>query len=380
MTNRLMITIDVEAFPRRAEKDHVERLIWGRYPDGRGGIGEMMSIADKYGVKLVMFLDYVEEFLWGEQIQDVAREIHARGHDLQLHSHPEIFPDSFWEERGLPRLKLANNATDAQADAMFEFLCSRQLAATGVAPVAFRGGGYRYGPATVRAMGRHGIRLNSSYVATSDNQLFKAGRLPQYRWDNGCYEAPVSCLNLYKAQEKFYHLNFNHSSCQDLPRMMVALESFYRQMGDGAIAVLVMHSWSFSKEREDGHFSAPLQENLARFEQFLQAIQGKVEVIDSVTALRLMEDGEVPVAGEVTIDAMAQGEAAFRRTTPVELMHDRDAYYRRLSAAERLAMMVSKAKFQLDRLRPRRWRKKLLKKLGAKAARVAAFGTTPRSK
>lgn len=379
MTNRLMITVDVEAFPRRAEKDHVDRLIWGRYPEGRGGIGEMMSIADKYGVKLVMFLDYVEEFLWGEQIQEVAREIHARGHDLQLHSHPEIFPDSFWEERGLPRLKLANNATDEQADAMFAYLRSRQLAATGVAPLAFRGGGYRYGPATVRAMGRHGVKLNSSYVATSDNQLFKAGRLPQYRWDNGCVEVPVSCLSLYKAQEKFYHLNFNHSSCQDLPRMMMALESFYRQMGDGAIAVLVMHSWSFSKELENGHFSPPLPENIARFEQFLQALQGKVEVIDSATALSLIERGKVPLAGEVRIDMMAQGAAAFTRTTAVEQQHDENAYYRRLSRVERLAMLREKARFQLSRLHPQRWRNKLLKKLG-KAARSAGLGTTTRSK
>lgn len=361
MKNRLMITVDVEAFPKRAEKDHVERLIWGRYPDRCGGIGEMMSIADKYGVKLVMFLDYVEEYLWGEQIQEVAREIHARGHDLQLHSHPENFPDSFWEERSIPRLKLANNATDEQADAMLQFLRERQLRATGVAPIAYRGGGYRYGAATVRALGRHGIRLNSSYVATSDNQLFKAGRLRQYRWDNGCLEAPISCMSLYKSQEKFYHLNFNHSSCSDVRQMMLSLEAFYRQMGDDAIAVMVMHSWSFSKELENGHFSTPLPENIERFERFLQAIADKVEVIDSAAAVRLIESGAAPVAGTVSISAMGEGEAALQRTAPVEEVQDPDAFYRKQPLAERLATQLAGWQMRLRGAHPRRWRKHIVK-------------------
>lgn len=368
MTNRLMITVDVEAFPRRAEKDHVERLIWGRYPDGRGGIGEMMSIADKYGVKLVMFLDYIEEYLWGEQITEVAREIHARGHDLQLHSHPENFPDSFWEERGIPRLKVPGNATDEQADAMMQFLCERQLRATGVAPIAYRGGGYRYGPATVRAMGRHGVRLNSSYVATSDNQLFKAGRLPQYRWDNGCLEVPISCMTLLPAKKRFQHLNFNHSSCDDLRRMMMSLEAFYRQMGDDAIAVMVMHSWSFSREQANGHFSTPLPEYLERFEKFLQAIAGKVEVIDSATAVRLLDSGAVPLAGTVSIGAMADGSAAVHRTIPIELSRDPDVWYRHLPVAERMARRFEFWKWRLRGAHPRRW--------GAQLAKAAARMTT----
>ena len=368
MTNRLMITVDVEAFPRRAEKDHVERLIWGRYPDGNGGIAEMISIADKYGVKLVMFLDYIEEYLWGEQITEVAREIHARGHDLQLHSHPENFPDSFWEERGIPRLKVPGNATDEQADAMVRFLCERQLHATGVAPIAYRGGGYRYGPATVRALGRHGVRLNSSYVVTSDNQLFNAGRLAQFKWDNGCLEVPVSCMTLYQSQEKFYHLNFNHSSCTDVRRMMMSLEAFYRQMGDDAIAMMVMHSWSFSKEQPDGHFSTPIREYLERFDAFLKAIAGKVEVIDSATAIRLLDSGTTPVAGVVAIDAMAEGAAALIRTTDIGASQNPNAWYRQVPLAEQVARKVESWKLRFKGAHPRRWRKKLAKF----AARVTA--------
>lgn len=364
MPHRLMITVDVEAFPKRAEKDHVERLIWGRYPDGNGGIGEMMSIAEKHGVKLVMFLDYVEEFLYGEELLNVARIIHARGHDLQLHSHPELFPDSFWAERGIDRLKNVGGATDAQADALFEFLCDSQIRATGVTPIAYRGGGYRYGAATVRAMGTHGIRLNSSYVATSDNQTFKAGPLPQFKWDNGCVEAPVSCLHLYKGQTKLYHLNFNHSTCTDVERMMVSLQAFYRQMGDQALAVMVMHSWSFSNELEDGYFSTPRPERIELFDKFLGAIAGKIEVVDSRTALALIDSKHLPVEGVVAIDAMDSGAAALNRGSTIAAIEDRTCYFRRLSYLDSVKLEHGRWKWYLNRARSLRWGGKLKKLLG----------------
>jgi len=324
--NRLMLTVDVEAFPKRAEKDHVERLIWGHYPDGRGGIGEMMDIADKYGVKLVMFLDYVEQFLWGEKILDVAREIHARGHDLQLHSHPELLPESFWRERGLPRLKVAGDATDEQANALFEFLCESHVKATGTDPIAYRGGGYRYGAGTLRAMRAHGVRLNSSYNSAVENQPLRAGRLPQFKWNNGCVEIPISYASLTPMREKFYPLNFNQSNFSVIP-MGTSLENFYREMGDAAIAVLVMHSWSFSKIQESGYYSSPLPEHIARFDKFLSDIVGKVQIIDSRTALGLFDDYKLPLEGVASVDNMAAGADAFTRTNCIERMRSPSAYY-----------------------------------------------------
>jgi hypothetical protein len=359
MTNRLLITVDVEAFPKRAEMDHVDRLIWGKYPDGRGGIGEMMSIAEKHGVRLVMFLDYVEEFLYGKKIVDVAREIHARGHDLQLHSHPELFPSSFWAERGLPHLKHAGDATDEQAEALFDFLCDAQLRATGVAPVAYRGGGYRFGPGTVRAMGTHGVRMNSSYLVTSDNQLFRAGRLPQFKWDNGCVEVPISSFNMYKAQKKTCQLNFNHESCADIDRMMMSLDAFYRQMGDETLAVLVMHSWSFSRELDNGHFSTPVLANIKRFEQFLEAISRKVEIVDCAAALKLIDSGEIPIAGIASTGAMDKGMAALQPITSASDLSSTASYFRNMSYPDRLKVVRGRWKWYLGRARAIHWGLKL---------------------
>src|SRR5262245_1470380 len=93
---RLMITVDVEAQPSRAERNHVDRLIWGEFAEGRAGIGEMMDIADRHCIKTTMFLDYCEEHLYGNAIRDVAREIHRRGHDLQLHAHLDFLSRDWW--------------------------------------------------------------------------------------------------------------------------------------------------------------------------------------------------------------------------------------------------------------------------------------------
>ena len=44
----VMITVDTEAQPQRASKNHVERLIYGRFGEEELGIGHMMDVADKY--------------------------------------------------------------------------------------------------------------------------------------------------------------------------------------------------------------------------------------------------------------------------------------------------------------------------------------------
>ena len=59
---KLMITIDVEAQPVRAERDHIDRLIWGKFVNDRYGIAELMTSAERHGVRLVTYLDYAERF------------------------------------------------------------------------------------------------------------------------------------------------------------------------------------------------------------------------------------------------------------------------------------------------------------------------------
>jgi SAM-dependent methyltransferase len=302
MQRRLMITVDVEAQPARAEKDHVKRLIWGEYPEGRGGIGEMMDIGDRHGAPIVMFLDYCERAIYGDDILDVAREVHRRGHDLQIHSHPEFLGAAFWAERRLSLPASINTASDDQACALVEYLCESQTKACGKPPLGYRGGGYRYGPAILRALVQNGVMLDSSYIAARENQPLRRGRLRPFLWDNGCLEVPVSCVNPFLNLTRDFDLNFNASAFHNAERMMLCLEAFYQQHGDDAIATLVLHSWSFSHRQGNGFFSPPDPKYVERFDAFLGLLKKNgIAAISTAEALKLAASREIGLGPKIAI-------------------------------------------------------------------------------
>lgn len=280
MPRRLMITVDVEAQPRRAERDSLERLVWGRYPASRdAGIGRMMDIADVNGAKLTMFTDYCEKGLYGEGILDAAREIDRRGHDLQLHAHLDFMPESFWTENAVKREFSLNLVTADQAKAVFDFLCDAQVSATGKPPAAFRGGGYRFNRHALDAMVERGIILNSSVNLSRKTQPAKLPYTKQFQWSNGCYEIPVSCLPGYLNINRAVDLNFNASAFNSPKRMIEYLKQFHETLGEDATAVMVMHSWSLLVLNNDtGWFEKTSEENCERFDQFLRMASKEFEI------------------------------------------------------------------------------------------------------
>lgn len=313
---RLMITIDVEAQPGRAEADHVNRLIWGKYRERRGGISEMMDIADQHCAKLVFFVDYCERALYGDAMLDIGREITRRGHDSQLHSHPEFLSAGFWSDRGFDRPGNISAASDQQALALIEFIYDSHERATGKPPLAYRGGGYRFSPAVLRSLSACGVRLDSTYNVGRQSDLLVGAR-KQFLWDNGCLEVPVSVVNPFRNLNRSVEFNFSASAFASVDRMLEYLDEFYLQYGEDAIAVLVLHSWSFSKLQTSGHFSPPLEENLERFSNFLAALRGRVEVVTAGGVLALADAGlltlgqtmAIPMPNESTLFASREVRA-----------------------------------------------------------------------
>jgi len=67
------------------------RDIWGLLPGSsdRLGITKIMDILESFNARATFFLNVYEIAKHGEQvIRDAAELIHARGHDLELHTHP----------------------------------------------------------------------------------------------------------------------------------------------------------------------------------------------------------------------------------------------------------------------------------------------------
>lgn len=228
-----------------------------------------MDIADAHGVGLTMFLDWCEICLWGGAVTDVAREIDRRGHDVQLHAHLDFMPADFWRTPGIERQFGLDRVSPALAGALFDFLVEAHGAALGKAPVAFRGGGYRFNRAVLDAMMAHGVTIDSSVNVMRRTQPAKLPNLPQFRWSNGCIEVPVSCLAEFVTARPI-DFNFSNGRLGTVERMMKWLDAFWREQGDEAIAVLVLHSWSLLRfDRESGWFVGPDEAAADRLDGFL---------------------------------------------------------------------------------------------------------------
>ncbi|HKG27365.1 MAG TPA: methyltransferase domain-containing protein, partial [Thermomicrobiales bacterium] len=303
MKNRLMITVDVEARPARSRTDPLDRLIWGRFPEGEFGIGRMMSVAERHGVELTMFLDYAEEYLYGDALLDVGREIHRRGHDLQLHLHPEFMPANFFAALGLDRPDNLSQTSPALADAYLTFLRDRHARVGASAGNAFRGQGYLYSGDILGAMKRHGLRLSSNYNASRSSQPMQFGAMPPFMWDTGVIEAPIATVFDFRGTRRHFDYNFNAvvlngvdlDTCLD--RHLEFLDRFYLERGEDAVAVLVMHSWSFLERDAEGIFSRPSPDAPDRFDLLLSALGESVDVIDSRQMVALADAGALRLAG-----------------------------------------------------------------------------------
>lgn len=292
----LMISIDVEAFPRRASQAPLDRLIWGRHPDGESGVLAMMRIAEKHNVKLTMYLDFAEADLYGPALLEIGREIDGRGHDLELHCHAEFIPERVWVSAKVRRAGLSV-ADDRQCGIIADYVCEHYMRACRRPPLSYRGGAYRFNAPMIHALTARGISIFSNYNASRpDVQPLRKGIMRQFYWSNGSLELPIShvpanALNP-RASPNPVPFNFNMSNLDSPERLKSFLETFHRsQLGD--IAVLVMHSWSFGKlpNGQSEHYDFFLPEFVKRFDDFLGLIRNEIRVVTARDVAQHLKDG-----------------------------------------------------------------------------------------
>ena len=290
---RVALTVDVEAHPIRAARDHVNRLIWGRYNGREAGIQTMMDSAGRHGVPMTFFLDYPEAELYGEELLDVGREIHRRGYDLEPHCHAEYITSPLFGLDDPWALRLPKANLD-QSLKIVDWLIGRHEHICGQRPLVYRSGAYLIGPDYLEALQQCGIRIDASYNQTCPENPFNIGVRPHFRWQNGLWEIPVPMIPYFRNQGHLIPWNFNFRCFTDAsPEKNVALhkawlDAWFKRHGDGAIATLVMHSWSFWKMDADGFFTIPSDGNLETFDGLLDMLRENFEI---VSLGRLAEEG-----------------------------------------------------------------------------------------
>lgn len=287
MKKRIAFTVDVEARQHSAEKDHVNRLIWGKVNNEELGLGLMMSLAEKCGARLTCFLDYAERDTYGEELLDVGREIARRGHDLQGHMHVAHFNDAFLKERGISRIIDLRKLDRHTADAYVERLTEAHSRVSSKPLLAFRGGGYFMNYPLLESLKSHGFLLDAGYnpIRIQYRDLGEALRAPFF-WSNGIFEVPVSALPYLRGHGRKIDYNFNAihlfgkgDALDCAQRHKAFLKAFFHRFGEQAIATLVLHSFSFLKKDKKGFFTIPLSDAPGKFEAVLAELSEEYEFI-----------------------------------------------------------------------------------------------------
>ena len=154
-----------EKFP-----DAFARYVYGHDPRGQAyGLPRQLELLHQHGLHGVFFVESLFTGRFGiGPLQEIVGLIRGAGQEVQLHLHPEWADES--RSRWLPhvpekRQHLRYFGADDQAILLEAGIQALQDAGA-PRPTAFRAGSYALNTDTFKALGRLGIRIDSSYNAT----------------------------------------------------------------------------------------------------------------------------------------------------------------------------------------------------------------------
>jgi peptidoglycan/xylan/chitin deacetylase (PgdA/CDA1 family) len=248
----VMITVDVESY----EKGNPDAQIWGKQPDGEHGVRRIMDMLEAHGLKGTFYLNVYEAAKHGEgELASVARAIHERGHDLELHTHPgPMFGNANMRQASLERqVEILQRGQDL----------IRQW--TGKHVVAHRAGAFAGNLDTLRATRMVGLSIDSSVSPAARKTEFARTLPPNNspRVLEGVVELPVSFYTQAKlgGWRSLHYLDVESSSYDE----MVSVIRQFRDAGFPVVTIM-MHSFSFVRY---GTANAAVEK---RFDQLLRFV------------------------------------------------------------------------------------------------------------
>lgn len=294
-----LLTVDTEALPNRAPKDHVRRLMWGEHERGRAGIREMAEIGAEFGARLVFFLDMCGAWTYRDELAEVARWLDAQGQDVQLHAHPEYLPAKFWTSCNFnSRPPYLNTYPDERAEFIITYFAELLKSFTGKQPLAFRAGSFRWNAGTLRALEKNGIALsfNNSMCAVRNRQcLFSLPVNEPYQWTNGIVEIPVTehhVCPVFKHRDWWARLQYPQSIYfRYRPGWLSWLPGSVSHRSP--FLVFLLHSWSFLYRNRAGYEVYRDDRYLVTYRKLLKQLCKDYDVITSTDLTDLVQRGRI---------------------------------------------------------------------------------------
>lgn len=309
MGNRYaLLTVDTEALPKRASQDHVRRLIWGIHETGTAGVREICSIGEEFNAKHVFFVDLCGAYPYLDEMREVVRWLDHNGQDVQLHTHPEYLPASFWEEHGLDsRPQYMNQySDDGRAEFVVRHFGRLISEATGRNVVAHRAGSFRWNASTMRALKAAGIPLsfNNSMCAYHAGQcVFSEPTNLPYLWSNGVIEVPVTEKKILPPVGRdawWTRLTYPESAYF---KFRPWWGSFLLNVisASPAFSVFLLHSWSLLYWDEQGYGTYRDDRRLEGYRSLLARLTRDYDVITTRDFLDLHARGEITTTHTVDL-------------------------------------------------------------------------------
>ncbi|TMM47335.1 hypothetical protein [Qipengyuania marisflavi] len=182
--------------------ENFDRSIACRTADGEAGIHHQMDVMEANGLTGVFFVDPMPALIWGQRAVDlVVRPILKRGHDVQLHLHPEWLEIAGDANPLRSRTgRVMHEFTEDEQVELIEIGCEYLVRAGAPAPTAFRAGNYGVNDATMRALARCKIRYDSSHVPgmrDSDCRLTLGPQHQKVLRHKGTLEVPVGSIRSF---------------------------------------------------------------------------------------------------------------------------------------------------------------------------------------
>lgn len=233
----VFITIDTEDdyFP-------IPRLITGEGLDGNPGIYKILDITERYGFRSNVFLDvYNHNNFAPGVIQGIAQAIHARGHAVELHTHPD-----YAKHLDFYRVNIYQYPLEGQIR-ILEYGRSMIHKWTGRYPMAHRGGAYAMNEDTLTALRQVGIPIDSSFfLGHINNRLEKAFTVNRVSSWAGTIEVPVTSVKIVKPNGRQRDSKFDIDALN-----YDQLTKVIKQAKEGNLQTLTLflHSFTFIKRR-----------------------------------------------------------------------------------------------------------------------------------
>jgi len=292
---KILITVDVEtsiggafAYPDKFRPVGPEKRIYGRIGSKEYGIPLIMDILESFGLKGIFFVEALCSFYFGEKaVQEVARYVASRGHEVGLHLHPnyQIFQFEDWPERVRKKELFSDFMARYPFDHQKELISYGRhlLEKAGVQPISFRAGCFGANNDTLKALKETGFFFDSSFdLSMQGVTCFIKSHKPlnDIAIIEDIVETPVTNFwtKNYFLKSVLRHFDLCAVSFSEIKYLLERMANKFQ------LVTFILHSFSFLKKRDvQYHTAKPNYILIKRFEKLCRYLSNNSDRYQVIT-------------------------------------------------------------------------------------------------